>query len=229
MKFIPAKCPNCQGDLQVPDDRDFVKCMYCGTDIKVRDSIKLVVNEHLPEMLKLAETEMNSIHYDKEYYYYTKALEIDSKNSNAWFGKGQSVLYNASSVDYIKLEVPEMKECFTNAIQYSDNPEITKYKIENFVCSKVSVEIMTGIDVEFEKEMGQLVSLALQNMSYINALEYAKELNPNHIFNVDTSITFNCEKPEQLILIITKAMYHVKGLYQNEFQDYYNKYYSLVK
>ncbi len=42
MKFVPAKCPTCQGDLQIPDDREFVKCMYCGVEIKVRDVIYLV-------------------------------------------------------------------------------------------------------------------------------------------------------------------------------------------
>ncbi len=42
MKFVPAKCPTCQGDLQIPDDREFVKCMYCGVDIKVREVIHVI-------------------------------------------------------------------------------------------------------------------------------------------------------------------------------------------
>jgi len=37
MKFISAKCPSCNGDLQVPDNRDFVHCMYCGTTVKIRE------------------------------------------------------------------------------------------------------------------------------------------------------------------------------------------------
>lgn len=45
MKFIPAKCPSCSGDLQIPDDRDFVKCMYCGGDIKVREVICIKENK----------------------------------------------------------------------------------------------------------------------------------------------------------------------------------------
>ena len=50
MKFISAKCPSCNGELQVPDDKDFVMCMYCGTNIKVRDVIK--VKEVPPVSLK---------------------------------------------------------------------------------------------------------------------------------------------------------------------------------
>lgn len=49
MKFVPAKCPTCQGDLQIPDDREFVKCMYCGVDIKVREVI-YVVESHLGDI-----------------------------------------------------------------------------------------------------------------------------------------------------------------------------------
>ena len=41
MKFIPAKCPSCNGELQVPDDKDFVLCMYCGVNVKVREAIKI--------------------------------------------------------------------------------------------------------------------------------------------------------------------------------------------
>ena len=41
MKFIPAKCPSCNGELQVPEDKDYVICMYCGVNVKVRDAIKV--------------------------------------------------------------------------------------------------------------------------------------------------------------------------------------------
>lgn len=41
MKFVPAKCPSCNGELQVPDDKDFVICMYCGVNVKVREAIKV--------------------------------------------------------------------------------------------------------------------------------------------------------------------------------------------
>lgn len=29
MTFKAAKCPNCAGELQLLEDRDNVKCMYC--------------------------------------------------------------------------------------------------------------------------------------------------------------------------------------------------------
>jgi hypothetical protein len=41
MTFKAAKCPDCGGALQVPDDRAMVKCMYCGVDVIVREAIQL--------------------------------------------------------------------------------------------------------------------------------------------------------------------------------------------
>ena len=54
MKFIPAKCPTCQGELQVPDDKDFIICMYCGVNVKVRDALKLSLDKNIPNLLELA-------------------------------------------------------------------------------------------------------------------------------------------------------------------------------
>jgi DNA-directed RNA polymerase subunit RPC12/RpoP len=49
MSFKAAKCPNCAGDIQVPDDRDTVKCMYCGSDIVVREAIRLAGGVNIEE------------------------------------------------------------------------------------------------------------------------------------------------------------------------------------
>jgi DNA-directed RNA polymerase subunit RPC12/RpoP len=41
MTFQAGKCPECGGDLQLPDDRTTVKCMYCGVDVTVQEVIQL--------------------------------------------------------------------------------------------------------------------------------------------------------------------------------------------
>lgn len=45
MSFKAAKCPSCQGALQVPDDMDSVKCMYCGVNVMVRQAIQLATGK----------------------------------------------------------------------------------------------------------------------------------------------------------------------------------------
>ena len=41
MNFKPALCPSCGGKMQIPDDINTVKCMYCGVDVIVREAIRL--------------------------------------------------------------------------------------------------------------------------------------------------------------------------------------------
>jgi tetratricopeptide (TPR) repeat protein len=226
MEFKPAKCPSCQGDLQVPDDREFVKCMYCGTEIKVRESIILYNSNanQIPELLNLAKTEEKVFNWEKSDHYYSKVLEIDSKNSLAWLGKGNAVLNKTSATDCEALEVVKMIEYYNKAIEYLKDDLHTKYDIENSICSKISVELLMGIDVLIE--MSDIISISIYLKKYIEALEYAKQINPAHIAHYNHSEKFNCETPEQLILKISTDMYHVDALYKNDFQNYYNKYYN---
>lgn len=41
MNFKPALCPSCGGKMQVPDDANTIKCMYCGVEVIVREAIRL--------------------------------------------------------------------------------------------------------------------------------------------------------------------------------------------
>ena len=60
MTFKAAVCPSCGGELQVPDNRDSVKCMYCGTDIIVREAIQAVSGVNIQNFLQLAATARDS-------------------------------------------------------------------------------------------------------------------------------------------------------------------------
>lgn len=95
MKFVAAKCPNCKGDLQVPDNKDVVKCMYCGGDIFVREVINvktdyskeiLLMDYEAEKLLKQAETGFSS--EKKELLkgaidIFQKILVIDNINESA--------------------------------------------------------------------------------------------------------------------------------------------------
>lgn len=91
MKFIPAKCPNCQGDLQIPDDRDFVKCMYCGGEIKVREVINVKHNINIKNLLELGYSHIYSGSYVDAKKTFNKILESDSTNYEGWLGIGFAV------------------------------------------------------------------------------------------------------------------------------------------
>lgn len=39
MEFLKGVCPHCQGELQIPQDRETIICMYCGKELSVRDAV----------------------------------------------------------------------------------------------------------------------------------------------------------------------------------------------
>lgn len=90
INFIPARCPNCGGELRVPENRDSVKCMYCGNDILIHDKNHLVIETKLniDRYLDLARTSEEAHNYAEAYRYYSQVLEQDSNIASAWVGKG---------------------------------------------------------------------------------------------------------------------------------------------
>ena len=127
MVFKAAKCPNCSGDLQVPDNRDIVKCMYCGNDVVVREAIKLVIGVDVSNILHLADTAFESGNSEEAYGYYTKVLESDGKNIDAWFGKGMA---SGSMSTLANPRINEMITNFDKAIEYAEEDRKEEYKIK---------------------------------------------------------------------------------------------------
>jgi tetratricopeptide (TPR) repeat protein len=87
MAFQAAKCPQCAGALQVPDDRDFIKCMYCGIDVAVRQAISLV-NANEKNYKSLGDVAYDAKNYAEAYDYFTRALEANPNDAWVWQKKG---------------------------------------------------------------------------------------------------------------------------------------------
>ena len=96
MEFRSAKCPSCGGELQVPIEKDVVKCMYCGNDINVGKAITETSAANVSSLLTLATTAMDGNNYEEANSYFTKILEVDEKSIEAWIGKGVSAVMNAT-------------------------------------------------------------------------------------------------------------------------------------
>jgi len=87
VEFIAAKCPNCGGDLRLPDDKKQVKCMYCSFDIIVRDAVNSA-QVNIENLLRLGTSAQEAQNYQEAYGYFTKVLEFDADNFLAQFCKG---------------------------------------------------------------------------------------------------------------------------------------------
>ena len=91
MTLVALKCPNCNGEIQMDDAKEFGFCMYCGTKIiressdadKERNCVKLAMSE-----LKAGENEKAARHAEE-------ALVINTRNRQAWIVKGLVALDRA--------------------------------------------------------------------------------------------------------------------------------------
>jgi tetratricopeptide (TPR) repeat protein len=123
--FLAAKCPSCGGDLQVPDNRDQVKCMYCGGTVIIRQAIQLASVVSVPNLITLAKAAAVAQNHKEAYDYYTRALEYDPRNSEAWFGKGESAGWMSTVA---QLRTDAMIASFANAINSAADSDKTAWR-----------------------------------------------------------------------------------------------------
>ena len=202
MIFKEARCPNCGGELQLPEDKTTVKCMYCGGDIIVQEAIRTAAESSMPNWLILAKAAIDGRNYQEAFNYYTKVLEVDPQNYEAWLGKGEAAGWLSTLADF---RMHEMIGGFRNAIEYApvDNKEwITKLALLKifeitFAYHKLSTEHFQkirsrspgsfGLDFEVSKEYAD------RSMKIISAMELAHELLPDNKEIIGTIIHFCSE------------------------------------
>ena len=93
MKIIALKCPNCNADIELDQDREFGFCNYCGTKIMIADAVQKVsgtVNinrsSEINNILKRAKDYEERQMLDDAEKYYDRALDIDMDNQEAQEG-----------------------------------------------------------------------------------------------------------------------------------------------
>lgn len=125
MNFVAASCPSCSGALQVPDDRDSVKCMYCGVDVVVRQAIKLI-SGNVSNFLGLATAAATAGNYSEAYSYFTKVLEIEPQNAEAWLGKGTAAGWLSTLNEF---RFTEMQVAIEQAVKFSTSDQAEQIRL----------------------------------------------------------------------------------------------------
>lgn len=92
MKLKAAECPNCGGELQLPEDKNKVTCMYCDTSIIVKEAInqkKKNISEDADKLLSLINSSIESNDLEQSSKNINQLLELDPDNVHAWILKGK--------------------------------------------------------------------------------------------------------------------------------------------
>lgn len=177
MEFKAAKCPSCHGQLMVPDNKDFVECNYCGTNIKVRDAIVIYTDTYTSgisrkskteNLFYLAEQAFKAGNYKEAYDYYNKILESDTSSPAGWYGKAKAAGY-LSTPENNRLD--EAVSHFKKAVEYSEAGDTYVSSIGSQIII-ISARLHTR-----NKAIG--ANNLLNAEIIINALEYAYALEKN--------------------------------------------------
>lgn len=143
IEFIPAICPNCGGELRVPENRNLIKCMYCGYDIIMHDPSKYDNNQAVQNFIKLAQVAENSKNHTQAYHYYGQALENDASNIEAWLGRASNALFALPS----DVSLDQVISCSNEILNLSQEENIKTQIVEiiNYTCAlecKISSELL---------------------------------------------------------------------------------------
>lgn len=192
MKFLAAVCPHCGGNLQLPDDRDVVKCMYCGVNVVVQKATQLAPGNK-QNFLELAEHAYSAGNYNESYEYYTKVLEIEPNNSKAWFGKGNSAGWLSKLSEF---RFNEMLVAYENAIKFAPDDSKEALRIS---CAVELNAVAIACHAISRKHMLEFIALADTWGEYLDRcgtimslLEVAHSFDPNNI-EVMNNIVYLCK------------------------------------
>ena len=168
MKFQPAICPRCGGDLQVPEGHTTVNCMYCGGTVVIEDATRLAEAKSSRNWLSLAKTAMNGGNTEEAYDYYTKVLECDLENWEAWLGKAESAGRLSSLVNF---RLPEMLTDLTTAVGYGNRDGIDLRQRAAHILSDVTIDYFRAA----QEHLAEFISLPDIWNEYIRRCELMME------------------------------------------------------
>ena len=97
MELVAAKCPSCGADIQVPNNKDFAFCTFCGSNVKVRESVIMKSDVDTDNLVALGNVELQAKDYNEAMDYFTRVLEVDGKDHRAWLGRAQATIRKSKS------------------------------------------------------------------------------------------------------------------------------------
>lgn len=122
MGFYSAQCPSCKKGIQVPDDADTSRCMYCGELISSNQASAPAAGPSIANLLGMARTAELGGNLIEAESYFNRVLELDPTISEAWIGKGKASGWQSTIVN---MRFGEVITAFNHAISTSSKEEQT--------------------------------------------------------------------------------------------------------
>jgi tetratricopeptide (TPR) repeat protein len=190
MELKLAKCPNCGGELQLPDNKVSATCIFCDSKIIVADAIKSMENDITPLINLMQDAFEAGGNGDELLEYANKVLERDTYNSLALLYKGMSYCWKekiSEGIVYIKKAIEknpsdEFKQLtYDTILKFSDKAfDVIYYQWnvtplnESMHCDKTFARIQYGSD--FLRTLDDRYNARTSQV--IELVEYTAEILP---------------------------------------------------
>ncbi len=161
MQLIPAKCPDCGADIKIPEGSTSVVCEYCGGNIIVTDVLGSTAV--MQNCMMLAFSAMDSGNYKDAYDHFNRAIEIDIKNPNAWFGKAVCTGMTGKFADDM---YGKMISLFESSFNYAPADKILNLK------KNAAAEI-----VKIIRKSAKKIQLACELLSFTDDKKFTDEIS----------------------------------------------------
>lgn len=134
----PIICELCGGNNLIKDNGLFC-CQNCGTKYSLEEARKMMIegtvrvagtvrvdnSEKISNFLMMANSAYSVENYKEAEEYANRVIEVDPKNTQAWFIKGKSAGWQ-STLD--KLRINECIQCWGNCVNYASPNDAVSYK-----------------------------------------------------------------------------------------------------
>ena len=206
MAFIPARCPACGRDIQVPDDIPRSNCMYCGATIELAES-RNAGAPTLNNYLGLARTALRAGNNSEAEQYFNRVLEIDPAISEAWVGKGKAAAWQSSLAN---IRLSEMEVAFSHAIATASDPE------RKDVVDTCVDEMNSLVAALYDVARTQMLEYVALDKSWIEYLTQVSQL----IAGLDAALSWDDSNQTTLKNIVHLCKDNIEGVaYRDQFDN----------
>lgn len=178
--FVAAKCPSCGGELQVPQDRNSVRCMYCSGEVVVRQAVA-AAHGNPGNWMKLGLAAAEAGNYQEAITNFNKVLEVDPHHWQAWLEKADSTGWLSNLSD---CRIGEMVAHTRRALSCAPKDALPELKLLAAVAIN---DVATAYNDLACKHLRQFITVDVawpefleQTMAAFSGLEFAHEVDPTN-------------------------------------------------
>ncbi len=89
MAFVALRCPNCSGDIQLDDSKEFGFCLYCGSKVMIQREVGSdSVRTQLSNLKPILERSFKDGDYKKTLEFSEKLIAENAADADVWYMRG---------------------------------------------------------------------------------------------------------------------------------------------